>query len=311
MMTNSLAGRVAIVTGAGRGIGRAHALALARRGAKVVVNDLGVSRSGADDNEDTAAAVVAEIARQGGEAVADTTDICDLDAVEQMANEALRRWGRIDILVNNAGFLRDRTFSKLSMADFRAVVEVHLMGTANCCYAVWERMKAQEWGRIVVTTSSSGLYGNFGQSNYGAAKMAVVGLMNTLQLEGERYGIRVNALAPAAATRMTDGLIDPAVSELLAPEHIATAMLALCAEDAPRRAILCCGAGGFALAQMFETQGIRVEAQDQTPEALLARWAELADEAGQVHPDDAAFQTNKFVSGALAGGNKPPAGDER
>ena len=298
-MSIALEGRVAIVTGAGQGIGRAHALALAARGARVVVNDRGVSRNGAGGGPGVADAVVDEIRRAGGVASADVSDVTDLDAVEQMARETQRRWGRIDILVNNAGFLRDRSFAKLSVADFRAVLEVHLMGTVHCCYAVWEAMKQQQWGRIVVTTSSSGLYGNFGQSNYAAAKMGVIGLMNTLQLEGEKYGIRVNALAPAAATRMTEGLIDERVAAIMAPDRIATGMIALCAEEAPRRAILCCGAGGYALARMVETRGIHLAPEVRTPETLLARWADLADEEGQAAPPDAAFQTNKFISRAL------------
>lgn len=298
-MTISLEGRVAIVTGAGRGIGRAHALALADRGARVVVNDYSVTRSGDADKGNAADAVVAEISARGGDAVANSSDVCDLDAVERMVGDAVRRWGRIDILVNNAGFLRDRSFSNLSMADFRSVLEVHLMGSVNCCYAVWDIMKKQGWGRIIVTTSSSGLYGNFGQSNYAAAKMGVIGLMNSLQLEGDKYGVRINALAPAAATRMTEGLIDDAVLGLLTPEAISTAMLALCAEEAPRRAILCCGAGGYALARTVETAGIHLLPEERTPEALLDRWAALSDPSGEVAPPNAAFQTEKFINDAL------------
>ena len=183
-----LAGRVAIVTGAGGGLGRQHALLLARRGARVVVNDLG---AGAD-------AVAAEIVAAGGQARAVQCSVTDADAVQAMVDGVVADWGRVDILVNNAGILRDKSFAKLDLADFRAVVDVHLMGAAHCCKAVWEPMRAQRHGRIVMTTSSSGLYGNFGQANYGAAKMALVGLMQTLALEGERYGIRVNCLAPTA-----------------------------------------------------------------------------------------------------------------
>ena len=192
-----LAGRVAIVTGAGGGLGRQHALLLARRGARVVVNDLG---AGAD-------AVAAEIVAAGGQARAVQCSVTDADAVQAMVDGVVADWGRVDILVNNAGILRDKSFAKLDLADFRAVVDVHLMGAAHCSKAVWEPMRAQRHGRIVMTTSSSGLYGNFGQANYGAAKMALVGLMQTLALEGERYGIRVNCLAPTAYTRMMEGIL--------------------------------------------------------------------------------------------------------
>ena len=267
-----LAGRVAIVTGAGGGLGRQHALLLARRGARVVVNDLG---DGADE-------VAAEIVAAGGQARAVQCSVTDADAVQAMVDGVVADWGRVDILVNNAGILRDKSFAKLDLADFRAVVDVHLMGAAHCCKAVWEPMRAQRHGRIVMTTSSSGLYGNFGQANYGAAKMALVGLMQTLALEGERYGIRVNCLAPTAYTRMMEGILPQDQLDALDPALVSPAVLALVADAAPSRAILCAGAGSYELAHVTLTQGVHLA--DPTPEALLAQWDALADRDGEMVP---------------------------
>ena len=267
-----LAGRVAIVTGAGGGLGRQHALLLARRGARVLVNDLG---AGAD-------AVAAEIVSAGGQARAVQCSVTDADAVQAMVDGVVADWGRVDILVNNAGILRDKSFAKLGLADFRAVVDVHLMGAAHCSKAVWEPMRAQRHGRIVMTTSSSGLYGNFGQANYGAAKMALVGLMQTLALEGERYGIRVNCLAPTAYTRMMEGILPQDQLDALDPALVSPALLALVADAAPTRAILCAGAGSYELAHVTLTQGVHLA--DPTPEALLAQWDALADRDGEMVP---------------------------
>ena len=267
-----LAGRVAIVTGAGGGLGRQHALMLARRGARVLVNDLG---AGAD-------AVAAEIVSAGGQARAVQCSVTDADAVQAMVDGVVAEWGRVDILVNNAGILRDKSFAKLDLADFRTVVDVHLMGAAHCSKAVWEPMRAQRHGRIVMTTSSSGLYGNFGQANYGAAKMALVGLMQTLALEGERYGIRVNCLAPTAYTRMMEGILPQTQLDALDPALVSPALLALVADDAPTRAILCAGAGSYELAHVTLTQGVHLA--DPTPEALLAQWDALADRDGEMVP---------------------------
>ena len=267
-----LAGRVAIVTGAGGGLGRQHALLLARRGARVVVNDLGV---GAD-------AVAAEIVAAGGHARAVQCSVTDADAVQAMVDGVVAEWGRVDILVNNAGILRDKSFAKLDLADFRTVVDVHLMGAAHCSKAVWEPMRAQRHGRIVMTTSSSGLYGNFGQANYGAAKMALVGLMQTLALEGERYGIRVNCLAPTAYTRMMEGILPQDQLDALDPALVSPAVLALVADAAPTRAILCAGAGSYELAHVTLTQGVHLA--DPTPEALLAQWDALANRDGEMVP---------------------------
>jgi NAD(P)-dependent dehydrogenase (short-subunit alcohol dehydrogenase family) len=195
-----LDGQVAIVTGAGQGLGRTHALALAERGAKIVVNDLG-QENGVSAN---AEAVATEIRDAGGEAIANGANVADFEQVQNMVRQTLDEWGRVDILVNNAGILRDKSFLKMAMEDFRLVIDVHLMGSANCCKAVWEIMREQGYGRIILTSSSTGLYGNFGQTNYGAAKMAMVGIMNTLHLEGAKYNIRVNCLAPTAGTAMTE-----------------------------------------------------------------------------------------------------------
>ncbi len=286
-MAIDLTGRVAIVTGAGGGLGRAHALLLAGRGAKVVVNDLGGGVGGDGASPSAAQAVAAEIAAKGGEAMADGASVADMGAVEAMAAAAMARWGRLDILVNNAGILRDKTFSKMNLADFRAVVDVHLMGAVHCTKAVWEIMRAQNHGRVVLTTSSSGLYGNFGQSNYAAAKMALVGLMQTLALEGRKHGIRVNCLAPTAGTRMVEGLMPPDTQARFRPELVSPAVLALVAEDAPTRTILCAGAGSFEQAHVTLTRGVHVGEEADAAEQVAARWAEIGDGKDAVVPESA------------------------
>jgi NAD(P)-dependent dehydrogenase (short-subunit alcohol dehydrogenase family) len=290
--------RVAIVTGAGAGLGRSHALALAARGARVVVNDLGGARDGTGRSSEAAHKVVEEIRAAGGEAIANGANVANYDEVEAMVKQAMEAWGRVDVLVNNAGILRDKTFSKMELADFRAVIDVHLFGTVHCTKAVWEIMRAQQYGRIVMTTSSSGLYGNFGQSNYGAAKMAVVGLMNTLVLEGEKYGIRVNALAPAAGTRMTEGLMDPKVFDLLTPEAVTAGLLVLCAEQAPNRTILAAGAGGYASVHTYETLGIHLRPEDQNPENVLAGLEQINTRAGEQELTQGFMQSFKFAGNA-------------
>ena len=255
----SLKDRVAIVTGAGAGLGKQHALLLAKLGAKVVVNDLGSNVNGTGQSHEAATAVVNEIIANGGEAMINTASVTDYAQVEKMVQDTLAKWGRIDILVNNAGILRDKTFSKMSLDDFRVVVEVHLMGAVNCTKAVWDTMKAQKYGRIVMTTSSSGLYGNFGQSNYSAAKMALVGLMQTLGLEGEKYNVLVNSIAPTAATRMLEGLMPEDSLKALSPEKVSPALAVLVSENAPNRTILCAGAGSFEAANITMTKGIHVQ----------------------------------------------------
>jgi len=283
-------GRMAIVTGAGGGLGRQHALALAARGAKVLVNDLGGARDGSGGSVGAAQAVVDEIVAAGGEALANGASVTDFAAVEAMVQQAIDVWGRVDVLVNNAGILRDKSFAKMELADFRLVVDVHLMGAVHCTKAVWPHMTAQKYGRIVMTTSSSGLYGNFGQSNYGAAKMALVGLMQTLSIEGAKNDIRVNCLAPTAATRMTEDLMPQAVLEALTPESVVPAMLVLAAQDAPSRTILCAGAGGFEAAHVTLTEGIFLPSGTDTPERLAARLADVLSRDGEQVPQSGAAQ---------------------
>ena len=289
-------GRVAIVTGAGGGLGREHALALAARGARVVVNDFG--RAGADGLT-AADAVVAEIVAAGGQAMANHASVTDFAAVQAMARETLAAWGRIDILVNNAGVLRDKSFSKMDLDDFRLMLDVHLMGAVNCCKAVWDTMRAQKYGRVVMTTSSSGLYGNFGQANYGAAKMALVGLMQTLSIEGAKDGIRVNCLAPTAATRMTEGLLPPDVLAQLSPGAVTPGLLVLVSADAPSRAILCAGAGSFERAYVTLTEGIHVGSGADAAEQVAARWDEVSDRANESVPQSGAAQGTNEIGQAL------------
>jgi len=275
-MTIGFDGKVALVTGAGGGLGRAHALELARRGAKVVVNDLGGAVDGDGQSSAAAEAVADEIEAAGGEAMASGADITDVAAVADLAAKTIDRFGRIDILINNAGILRDRTFHKMSIADFEAVLDVHTMGTVKVTKAVWPHMREQNYGRIVVTTSSSGLYGNFGQSNYGAAKMAVIGLINTLKLEGEKHNIRCNAVAPVAHTRMTADLFPPEAVALAKPEHVTPAVIYLAADDAPTGVILAAGAGAFAKVEIVEAPGVHLGGSPSA-EGIARKWHEISD----------------------------------
>jgi NAD(P)-dependent dehydrogenase (short-subunit alcohol dehydrogenase family) len=289
-MKHSLEGRVAIVTGAGGGLGREHALFLARWGARVVVNDVAAA---------AAETVAAEIHREGGMALPFAASVTAEAAVELMVKRTLAEWGRVDILVNNAGILRDKSFAKMSLDDFRLVVDVHLMGAVICTKAVWERMREQRHGRIVMTTSSSGLYGNFGQANYGAAKMALVGLMQTLAIEGEKYDIRVNCLAPSAATQMTQSILPEASLRALDPARVSPALLALVSDDAPTRAIMCAGGGHFARAFVTLTQGVQVGNGDEAGERVIERMAEIADRAGELVPAYGFLQAEREVASAM------------
>ncbi|RZL86920.1 MAG: SDR family NAD(P)-dependent oxidoreductase [Variovorax sp.] len=288
-MAIDFTGRVAIVTGAGGGLGRQHALGLAARGAKVLVNDLAAAQG-----------VVDEIRAAGGEAIANNASVTDFAAVQAMVQQAVDAWGRVDVLVNNAGILRDKSFAKMELADFQLVVDVHLMGAVHCCKAVWALMNEQKYGRIVMTTSSSGLYGNFGQSNYGAAKLALVGLMQTLSIEGAKNDIRVNCLAPTAATRMTEGLMPQEVLDALKPEAVVPAMLVLTAQDAPTRTILCAGAGTFEAAHITLTGGTFIGLGADAPEQLAARLAEVTDRNGEIVPQSGAAQGSNEVGKAMA-----------
>ena len=298
-MTIEFKGQVAIVTGAGGGLGRAHALALAARGAKVLVNDLGGARDGSGGSVSAAEAVAAEIRAAGGEALANGASVTDFAAVQAMVQQAMTAWGRVDILVNNAGILRDKTFAKMDLADFELVLQVHLMGAVHCNKAVWPIMNAQQYGRILMTTSSTGLFGNFGQTNYGAAKLALVGLMQTLALEGAKNNIRVNCLAPTAATRMTEGLMPQAVLDALQPQAVVPAMLVLVSKDAPTRTTLCAGAGTFEAAHITMTSGVWIGTDANAPERLAEQLTQVIDRTGDSVPQSGAAQGSNEVGKAM------------
>ena len=291
-MAVSLAGRTAIVTGAGGGLGRTHALLLARAGATVIVNDIPQSLANAEK-------VVEEIRSAGGQAEAFGASVTNEAAVADMVAKA----GAVDILVNNAGILRDKSFAKMSLDDFRLVMDVHLMGSVICTKAVWDGMRERNYGRIVMTTSSSGLYGNFGQSNYGAAKMALVGFMQTLAIEGAKNNIRVNSLAPTARTAMTEGLLPPQALELLGPEYVSPALLALVAEDAPTRTILAAGAQGVEQAHVTLTRGISIKGLDdlEAGSVILEKLGEIGDLKTATVPASGMEQGQVELGKALGG----------
>ena len=288
-MPISFQDRVAIVTGAGGGLGRAYALELARRGAHVVVNDLGGARDGSGSS-DAAARVVEEIEAAGGSAVANGASVTDEAQVEAMVAAAKERWGAVHILINNAGILRDRSFSKMTIDDFRAVVDVHLAGSAICTKAVWETMREQNYGRILMTASSTGLYGNFGQSNYGAAKLGLLGLAKTLALEGAKYDVRVNTIAPTAATRMTEDIFPPDLLAAFNPENVVPAALFLVSEEAPTGAVMGAGAGVYQAAYVTLTPGIALPEGERTVEQVAAHWDRIADRQGEIVPKSGAEQ---------------------
>ncbi|MGH0001951.1 SDR family NAD(P)-dependent oxidoreductase [Pseudovibrio ascidiaceicola] len=275
--TINFAGQVAIVTGAGGGLGRLYALDLAARGAAVVVNDLGGSVDGSGSSASAAETVVEEIKAAGGKAIANAADVTDEAAVNAMVADTIAAFGRVDILINNAGILRDKSFAKMEMSNWNKVVDVHLNGAALCTKAVWNVMKEQGYGRIIMTTSPSGIYGNFGQANYGAAKAGLWGMMNTLGLEGAKSNIHINCIAPSAGTRMTETIMDAGTLKMLAPENITPAVIFLCSEAAPTRKVLVAAAGTYTLAEMVETQGIHLAEGDRTPEAIAANWGRIAD----------------------------------
>ena len=295
-------GRVAIVTGAGGGLGRQHALFLGRAGARVVVNDL---------EDEAAGAVADEITRSGGEAFAFAASVTDASAIDAMVRHATERWKRVDILVNNAGILRDRSFAKMALDEFRLVLEVHLIGAVICTKAVWETMRSQGHGRIVFTTSSSGLFGNFGQANYGAAKMALVGLMQTLAIEGEKYDIRVNCLAPSAATGMTEGVLPDDSLERLDPALVSPGLLALTGDDAPTRAILCAGAGHFAAAHVTLTRGRFVGDGEEAGARVTAEWGAITERVDATVPSRGFEQAEREVASAVAASIQGETGGSR
>jgi NAD(P)-dependent dehydrogenase (short-subunit alcohol dehydrogenase family) len=294
MANISFDGKVAIVTGAGGGLGRQHALELARRGARVVVNDLGGSVDGSGGSSEAAMKVVEEIKAAGGEAIANGSSVTDDAGVALMVKHAMDAWGRIDILIANAGVLRDKSFSKMEIADFEFVTAVHLMGTVKATKAVWEIMKAQNYGRIIVTTSSTGLYGNFGQANYGAAKLSLVGFMNTMKIEGQKNNVHVNAISPVAATRMTENLMPPEILAKLAPEAVTPGVMYLCSEDAPTGVILTAGAGAFAVAKIVETEGVKLSGHELSAEGVRDHWAQIIAEAGEKPYATGGEQSAKF-----------------
>lgn len=299
-MTIRFDDQVVIVTGAGNGLGKCHALEFARRGAKVVVNDLGVARDGSGSSNAAADDVVKQIESAGGEAIANGANVANYEQVSAMVADAVEKWGRVDVLVNNAGILRDKTFVKMDLADFQLVMDVHLKGSVNCTKAVWEMMKEQQYGRIVMTSSSSGIYGNFGQTNYGAAKMGLVGFMNSLALEGQKYGIHVNSLAPIAATRMTEDLMPENVLQLLQPEAVTPAVVFMGSKEAPTRQIIAAGAGVFARVVVQETPGVFLPAEQRDADHVASAWSDIAKTEGQVELQAGGEQTMKFLAKAAA-----------
>ena len=277
-MTISFKDKVAIVTGAGGGLGRCHALQFAERGAKVIVNDLGGSVDGSGGSSEAADRVVDEIKAMGGDAISNGSSVTDKAGVKKLVDDAMAAYGWIDILVNNAGVLRDKSFAKVTLDDFEFVVDVHMMGSVYCTKAVWPIMVEQKYGRIVMTSSSSGIFGNFGQSNYGSAKMGVVGLMNTLRIEGQKNNIKVNSLVPVAATRMTENLGMPdAVFDSLKPESVSPAVIFMSSEDAPDGVMISAGAGVFAMAEIVHSEGIALKGDDLNADMLAEKWSEASD----------------------------------
>ncbi|MDD3445105.1 MAG: SDR family oxidoreductase [Zavarzinia sp.] len=283
--------RVAIVTGAGGGLGRSHALELAKRGAKVVVNDLGGAVDGSGSSAGAAQRVVDEIKAAGGEAVADTNSVSTPETAEALVKTAIDTYGKLDIVINNAGILRDKSFAKGELADFKLVIEVHLMGSVYVTKAAWPHLQANNYGRVVMTSSASGLYGNFGQANYGSAKMGLVGLMNTLKLEGQKNDIRVNTIAPVAATRMTENLLPPAVLETLKPELVTAGVMHLVQENSPNGVILEAGAGYYSTVQIVEGTGAKLGAE-VSAEDVAAAWDKIADMSGATP----AFSSNEKLA---------------
>ena len=286
--------KVAIVTGAGGGIGKEHALELAKRGAKVVVNDLGGSVDGSGTS-DAADEVVELIKSSGGEAISNGASVTDLKAVKEMAHQTMDKWGRIDILVNNAGILRDKSFHKVSIEDFNLVMDVHFQGSLNCTHTIFPIMREQEYGRIIFTSSASGVYGNFGQTNYGSAKMAMIGLMNTLKLEGQNKNIFTNSITPVAYTRMTEGLIPEDFGQNLKSEYITPAVIYLASDYAPNGAIIAAGAGVFSRINIQETMGVSLgTGEDMTPENIHANWGKISNMEGARALQNGGEQTLKF-----------------
>ena len=299
-MTIRFDDKVAIVTGAGGGLGREYALALAKRGAKVVVNDLGGSRDGTG-HSDAALKVVEEIEAAGGIAMSNGGSVTEYQQMVEMVAEAKETWGSVHILINNAGVLRDKSFAKMEPEDFRFVVDVHLNGSANVTKAVWDLMREQAYGRILMTASSTGLFGNFGQANYGAAKLGLAGLTKTLYLEGAKYNIKVNTIAPTAGTRMTEDLFPEEAFKAFSPDKVAPAALYLVSEDAPSNAIVGAGAGVFQAAFVTLTAGELLTGAELSPEGVAAHWAEIIDRTGEITPQSGSEQSMSIMKKLTAG----------
>lgn len=302
-MTINFKNKVAIVTGAGGGLGKCHALELAKRGAKLIINDLGGSVDGSGGSSESANQVVKEIKELGGEAIPNGSSVTDDKGVKLMVDQAIDEYGRIDILINNAGILIDKSFSKMGIDDFKKVLEVHLIGSVKPTKAVWEIMKEQNYGRILVTSSSSGLYGNFGQTNYGSAKLGLVGFMNTLKLEGQKYNVHCNALTPVAYTRMTSNLMPPEAEQLLTPESVTPAAIYLVSENAPNGIILCAGAGVYSVSKIMESDGLSL-GLDAKAEDILENWDKISDFSKAKAFNSGGEQTGKVFEKAMETINK-------
>ena len=294
-MSISFEGRVAIVTGAGGGLGKAYALELAKRGAKVVVNDLGGARDGTG-HSDAALQTVEEIKQTGGEAMSNGASVTEYEQMQAMVAQAKEKWGGVHILINNAGVLRDKSFAKMEPVDFEFVVKVHLFGSAYATKACWELMREQNYGRVLMTTSSTGLFGNFGQANYGAAKAGLVGLAKTLHLEGAKYDIRVNTIVPVAGTRMTEDIIPAQIFAQFAPENVAPAALFLVSEDAPNNVIMGAGAGGYHSAWVTMNDPVILPEGERTPEAVAAHWEAISDRKSEFVPQSGMEQTGHVLA---------------
>lgn len=296
-MTIRFDGKTAIITGAGRGLGRSHALALANLGANVVVNDLGADVDGTGGSSDAANEVVAEIKAAGGNAIANGSSVTDQAGVDNLVKQSLDAFGQIDILINNAGILRDRTFHKVSWEDFYAVLDVHLLGTIRVTHAVWPLMREQKYGRVIVTSSQNGTYGNFGQSAYATAKMGVIGFMNALRIEGGRNNLHINTLVPVATSRMTEGTIIATEEDakILTPEAVAQGALFLVSEDAPNGAILNAGGGSYSRSYVPETKGVYLGDSELTPDAVAANWDAISEDSHLEVLEDGPAQFTKFL----------------
>lgn len=299
-MTISFEDKVVIITGAGGGLGRSHALEFAKRGAKVVVNDLGGEVDGSGGSSEAANNVVKEITDAGGTAIPNGSSVIDDKGVKNMVDQTMDEFGRIDILINNAGILRDKSFSKMEIEDFTIVTDIYLMGSVKPTKMVWEIMKEQNYGRILVTTSSTGLYGNFGQSNYGAAKLGVVGFVNTLKIEGQKYNINCNVLCPVAYTRMTANLMPPEAEELLTPSSVTPAVIYLSSENGPTGTILCAGAGVYSEAKIMESDGENL-GLNATAEDLEKNWDKISDFSNAKPFFNGGEQTGKVLEKAMKG----------